>query len=47
VLAEDFAYGLMGTTRSNVINPGGKNAKNLSDTTVKGIAARDKFKHNW
>lgn len=47
ILAEDFAYGLMGTTRSNVINPGGRNAKNLSDTTVKGIAARDKFKHNW
>lgn len=47
ILAEDFAYGLMGTTRSNVINPGGRNAKNLSDTTVKGMAARDKFKHNW
>lgn len=47
ILAEDFAYGLMGTTRSNVINPGGRNAKNLSDTTVKGMVARDKFKHNW
>lgn len=47
ILAEDFAYGLMGTTRSNVINPGGRNAKNLSDTEVKGMVARDKFKHNW
>lgn len=47
ILAEDFAYGLMGTTRSNVINPGGKNAKNLSYTTVKDMVARDKFKHNW
>ena len=47
ILAEDFAYGLMGTTRSNVINPGGRNTKNLSDTTVKGMVARDKFKHNW
>lgn len=47
ILAEDFAYGLMGTTRSNVINPGGRNAKNLSDITVKGMVARDKFKHNW
>lgn len=47
ILAEDFAYGLMGTTRSNVINPGGRNAKNLNDITVKGMVARDKFKHNW
>lgn len=47
ILAEDFAYGLMGTTRSNVINPGGRNAKNLSDTKVKDMVARDKFKHNW
>lgn len=47
ILAEDFAYGLMGTTRSNIINPSGRNAKNLSDTTIKGIVARDKFKRNW
>lgn len=47
ILAEDFAYGLMGTTRSNIINPGGRNAKNLHSSTVRGIAARDKFKHFW
>ena len=36
ILAEDFAYGLMGTTRSNVINPGGRNAKKYHDFIIKG-----------
>ena len=34
ILAEDFAYGLMGTTRSNIINPSGRNAKSYSEITL-------------